>query len=131
MPAQAAGDVEQPVAQPLRLAAGELGVGEEESLRPAEQVVLGDQDELEPGRVGLEVAEGKVAQSALLAAGDAILADSSLPMQLLDASDPRAPCWLVRKTWKRYPFASVKESPYGSQTQPERAPRNSDLQAGR
>ena len=35
MPGEAAGDVEQPVAQPFRLAAGELALGEEEPLRPA------------------------------------------------------------------------------------------------
>lgn len=47
MPGEASGHVQQPVAQPLRLAAAELAVLEEERLRPGEQV-LADEDEFEP-----------------------------------------------------------------------------------
>ena len=108
MPGQAAGDVEQPVAQALRLAAGELAVLEEEPLRPGEQV-LADQDDLEPGRFCPKVAEGEV------------LRPLSLPQRMRSSQAARArcscsrraildPCWLVRKTWKRYPFSSLKES---------------------
>ncbi len=96
---ESGGDVQQPVAQPLGLAAGELAVSEQQPLRPAEQV-LADQDELEPGGVGLEVAEGEVAQARLLGAADRGPRGGAGAVQLLEAGDP-APCWLVRKTWKR------------------------------
>jgi hypothetical protein len=43
---EAAGDVDDPVAQPLGLAAGELA-GEQKPLRPGEEVVC-DLDDLEP-----------------------------------------------------------------------------------
>ena len=53
-----AGDVQKPVAQPLRLTAGKLA-GEQQPLRPGEQI-LADQDKFEPGRVGGERAGGDV-----------------------------------------------------------------------
>ena len=68
---EAGSDVQESVAQALGLAAGELGSNEEQPLRPDEQV-LTDQYELEPGRVGLEGAEGEVAKTALLAAADPV-----------------------------------------------------------
>ncbi len=54
---EGAGDMQEPVAEAFGLAASELSVGEEEPLRPDQQV-LADEHELEPGRVGLEGAEG-------------------------------------------------------------------------
>ncbi len=99
MPGEAGGDVEQPVAEPLGLAAGELGAREQETLRPEEQV-LADQHELEPGRVRLEVAEGEVRKAAVLLQGirssQAARARWSCSRRAI-----RAPCWLVRKTRKR------------------------------
>src|SRR3990172_7120462 len=89
MPGEAGGDVEQPVAEPLRLAAGEVGAREQESLRPEEQV-LADQHQLEPGRVRLEVAEGEVGKAGVLAAGDPVLAGGAGAVELLEAGDPRA-----------------------------------------
>jgi hypothetical protein len=55
---EAAGDVEEPVAETLRLAAGELA-REQQPLRPGEQV-LRDQDELEPGGVRLKARKGRL-----------------------------------------------------------------------
>src|SRR5687768_2719813 len=89
MTAEAAGDVQQPVAQALGLAADELGAGEQQPLRPAEQV-LADQHQFEPGGVRLEVAEGEVAQARLLAAADPVLAGGAGAVELLEAGDPRA-----------------------------------------
>ncbi len=84
VPAEAASYVEQPVAEPLGLAPGKLGVGQQQPLRPDEEV-LADQDELEPDGVGLKVTEGQVAKPALLAAADAVLAGGAGAVELLEA----------------------------------------------
>ena len=99
MPGEAAGDVEQAVAEPLRLAAGKLGAGEQETLRPEEQV-LADQDELEPGGVRLEVAEGEVGEAGVLGAADPLFAGGAAAWRCSSRAI-REPGWLVRKTWKR------------------------------
>jgi len=83
-----AGDVQEPVAETLRLAAGELA-GEQQPLRPGEQV-LGDQGELEPGRVGSERAEGQVAQAGVFAAADTVFDNRVVAVQLLETLDPSA-----------------------------------------
>jgi hypothetical protein len=83
-----AGDVQEPVAETLRLAAGELA-GEQQPFCPGEQV-LGAEDELEPGRVGGERAEGEVAQAGVFAAADPVFDDGMLAVQLLEPLDPSA-----------------------------------------
>ena len=69
--ARRAGDVHQPVAQTLGLAAGEFA-GEQQALGPAEQVVS-DPHELEPDTVVLEIAEWQVAHAGVLVVADVIL----------------------------------------------------------
>ncbi len=70
------GGVQEPVAQPLGLAARERAA-EQQCLRPGKQVV-GDQDEREPDGVEIEVAEGEVAQAGVLVAADLVL-DAGAP----------------------------------------------------
>lgn len=65
------GDVQQPLAQPLRLRPRELAL-EAERRRVGEQV-LGHEHELEPDRVRLELAEGQVREAALARAADRVL----------------------------------------------------------
>ena len=96
MAGEAAGDVEQPVAQPLRFAAGEFAL-EQQPLRPGEQI-LGDEDELEPGGVRLEGAEGEVAQAGVLAAADPVLDDRVLvrPSRVQSWSEEEQKAWRER-----------------------------------
>ena len=68
MAGEPAGDVQEPVAEPFRFAAGELA-GEQEALRPGEQV-LRAAGELEPGGVRLDAAEGAVVEAGVLAAAE-------------------------------------------------------------
>jgi len=65
------GDVQQPVAQCLGFAAGELAV-EQGGLGPGDQVG-GQQGELEPGGVEVELAGREPAQPGDLAGADAVL----------------------------------------------------------
>lgn len=69
--AESGGDVQEPIAQALGLATGELSV-EHEPLGPAEQV-LGQEHELEPDGVVLEVAERQLVETGLLGVADAVL----------------------------------------------------------
>ena len=85
---EAAGDVQEPVAQPFRFAAGKLAA-EQQPLCPGEQV-LGAEREFEPGGVRLEAAEGQVAQAGVLAAADPVLDDGVLAVELLEPLDPAA-----------------------------------------
>jgi hypothetical protein len=68
---QAAGGVQQPVAQRLGLADGEFAV-EGERLCPGGEV-LGDQRDLDPDGVVIEAAEGEVLKPGLLGGADAVL----------------------------------------------------------
>src|SRR3954453_4432046 len=68
---QASGGVQQPVAQRLGFADGELAV-ERQVLGPGGEV-LGDQRQLEPDGVVIEVAEGEVLKPGLLGGADAVL----------------------------------------------------------
>ena len=68
---EAAGDVEQAVAEPFRFREREFAL-EHEQPQPGEQV-LGEQRELEPGLVGLERLEGQPAEPELLRFLDAVL----------------------------------------------------------
>ena len=83
-----AGDVQQSVAQPFWFAAGELA-GEQQPLRPGEQV-LGGEDELEPGGVRLEGAEGEVLEAGVFAAADPVLDERVLAVELFEPGDPFA-----------------------------------------
>ncbi len=86
MAGEPAGDVQEPVAQPLRLAAGEFAF-QEQPLGPGEQILRAE-DELEPGRVWLEAAEGEVLKAGVLAAADPVLDDGVLAVELFEPLDP-------------------------------------------
>ncbi len=79
---QAAGGVEQAVAQRLGFADGELAV-EGEALGPGDEV-WGDERELEPDGVVVEVAERQILQPGLLGGTDAILGVGAGAMQALE-----------------------------------------------
>ena len=65
-------DVQDPVAEGVDLAAGQLrGVGESDQLGPGNQV-SGGQDDLEPGGVGLEIMAGQVGQAGGFGLADAV-----------------------------------------------------------
>ena len=82
---EASGDVQQPVAQALGLAAGELA-GQREALGRGEQVV-GDQDEREPDAVVLEVSERQVAQAGVFVIADVVFATGALAVTALKDLD--------------------------------------------
>jgi hypothetical protein len=67
---EAPGGVQQPIAQPLGLAARDLA-GQRERLGPVEDV-LGGQGDFEPDGVGIEVAEREVGKAAVLGGADAV-----------------------------------------------------------
>ncbi len=102
-----AGDVQELVAQALRLAAGKLA-GEQEALRPGEQI-LGDEDELEPGRVGGERAEGEVAKPGAFAAADPVLDERVGAVELFEPGDPSA-LLVGDEDLEAVALTSVKES---------------------
>jgi hypothetical protein len=76
------GCVQQSVAQRLGLAGGELAV-ERESLCPGGQV-LGDQGELEPDGVVVEVAEREVLQAGLLGGANAVFGGGAGAVRALE-----------------------------------------------
>jgi hypothetical protein len=83
-----AGDVQQPVAEAFRFAAGERAV-EQQPLRPGEQIP-GGEDELEPGGVRLEGAEGEIVEAGVPAAADPVFDDGVVAVQLFEPLDPAA-----------------------------------------
>jgi len=85
---QAGGDVQQAVAQALGFGVGELA-GQQQALGPGDQVV-GDEHELKPDAVVLEVAEGQVAQACVLVVADVVLDASTATMTALDLGDVAA-----------------------------------------
>ena len=78
---ESAGGVQQPVAQRLGFADGQLAV-ERERLGPGDQV-LGDQRELQPDGVVGELAEREVLQPGLLGGADAVLGAGAGAVQAL------------------------------------------------
>jgi hypothetical protein len=64
------GDVEQPVAQGLRLGAGKVAV-EEQLLGPGQEID-GEHHDCQPRRVGREGAGREVVQAGVLGAADAV-----------------------------------------------------------
>ena len=78
---QAGGGVQQPVAQRLGLADRELAV-ERQELGPGDEV-LGDERDLDPHGVVVEVAEREVLKARLLGVADAVLAVGSGAVQAL------------------------------------------------
>src|SRR5712692_89851 len=80
-----AGDVEEALAQALRLGPGELAV-EAEDPRPGEQV-LGRQGELEPGLVVVEAVEGEVSHPRVLAGADLVLDPGAVAVAELERGD--------------------------------------------
>ena len=85
MKGEAGGDVQQPVAQALGLAARELA-GQQQALGPDEQVVR-DADEHQPDAVVLEVAERHVAQAGVLVVADVRFGVRALALAALEDLD--------------------------------------------
>jgi len=79
--AQAAGAVQQPVAQAFGFAARKLAV-EAQGLGVEDEVLI-DQHEFEPYGVGVEVAEGEVVQAAVLGGADAVFDAGALAVAAL------------------------------------------------
>jgi hypothetical protein len=84
---QAIGDVQQPVAQALGLAARQIA-GQQQALGPDEQVVR-DADEHQPDAVVLEVPERHVAQAGVLVVADLRLGVRVLAPAMLEHLDIR------------------------------------------
>ena len=83
---EAAGDVEQEVAEPFRCRGREFAL-EHEQPQPGEQV-LGEQRELEPRLVGLERLERQAAEPELLRFLDAVIDAGVQTVALLELRDP-------------------------------------------
>src|SRR5487761_1854715 len=86
--AEAAGYVEQAVAQALRLPSSWHSGRQQELTGPGHQVG-GHEHQLEPRLVGSEVAEGKVPQPGLLAAANPVLDAGVAAMEGLEIGDVR------------------------------------------
>ena len=85
MEGEAGGDVQEPVAQALGLAALELA-GEEQSLGPGDQVVR-EADDLKPDAVVLEVAKRQISVAGVLVVSDVILDAGAAAMITLQCGD--------------------------------------------
>ena len=79
---EAAGDVQQPVAQPLRLGLGKLAV-EQQRLGPDDQVVR-EHDDLQPHLVERERLERELRQAGVLVVADAVFDVRALAVAALD-----------------------------------------------
>ena len=82
MEGESAGGVQGAVAKPLGLQAGELAAQQQGVGQGEEQ--LGDQHQLHPDRVHLEIAEGEVVEAHLLGAADPVLAAGAGAMVALE-----------------------------------------------
>ena len=73
--------MQQPVAKGLGLADGQFAI-ERQELGPGDEV-LGDERELQPDGVEIEIAEGEVLQAGLLGGADAVLGAGAGAVQAL------------------------------------------------
>src|SRR5215213_9420608 len=88
-PDRAAGDVEQPQAEPFGFPGPGGSAGQGEVLGPGEQVG-GQGDQFQPDLVGGEVVQRQVAQSGVLQAADPVLGSGPQPVLHLQVGDPAA-----------------------------------------
>jgi hypothetical protein len=96
---QARGDVQDAVAQALRLAAGEYTI-EQQTLCPGEEVVR-DADEHQLDAVVLEVAERQVPEAGVLVVADLRFGGRALALAALEDLNVGAGL-VVRTAWKRW-----------------------------